>query len=416
MTGTLPVSTGLVGLGPIWQRCRERIAHLGRVGGTVALDGLDAQTRDALADLLGSRVPLTDGDRVPLARIDAALARSRHATELLTVVEAMCGPVPDMPGERAAKKRTWEAGMAQAHAHRTLQAHPELECWLDEVTRSGLLRRVAGDDPGPLLTSVLDVVGALPLDPVRPLPEAATLLVGASHALDHGTPHGTLVLRAIAALHGEAPPTNAEARRSLWERVGVVCDDLSCDVLVLNVPWPDRSLVARTLTAHAAAGEPLRLTLRQVNTLREQTPGTLAEVFVAENPAVLSAASTAHGPDAAAMVCTSGMPTTAALRLLNRLRDSGTAIRYHGDFDWAGIRIANTVHEAVGFVPWRFGTSDYCSAVTDRSSRIPLSGNPVEAVWDAQLAETMAQAGCALEEEEVLSVLLADVGPGSLEV
>ncbi|MCE7885358.1 MAG: hypothetical protein DYH08_16130, partial [Actinobacteria bacterium ATB1] len=118
VTAKLPVSTGLVGLDPVWQRCRERIAHLGRVGGTVTLHGLDALTRDALADLLGSRVPLTDEDRVPLARIDAALTRSRHATGLLTVVEAMCGPVPDRPGERAARRLTWEAGLARAHAHR----------------------------------------------------------------------------------------------------------------------------------------------------------------------------------------------------------------------------------------------------------------------------------------------------------
>ncbi len=35
------------------------------------------------------------------------------------------------------------------------------------------------------------------------------------------------------------------------------------------------------------------------------------------------------------------LPSNAALELLGRLRDQGGRIRFHGDFDWGGIKIGN---------------------------------------------------------------------------
>ncbi len=35
--------------------------------------------------------------------------------------------------------------------------------------------------------------------------------------------------------------------------------------------------------------------------------------------------------------------------------------RYHGDFDWAGIAIANDLVQAFEVQPWRMAASDYLS-------------------------------------------------------
>lgn len=80
---------------------------------------------------------------------------------------------------------------------------------------------------------------------------------------------------------------------------------------------------------------------------------------------------------------------------------------YHGDFDWGGIRIANTVHRiAPGVTPWRYRLEDY-QALVDGS---PLDGTPVDAGWDPRLRPAMEARNRAFHEEQLLTELLSDLG------
>jgi uncharacterized protein (TIGR02679 family) len=91
--------------------------------------------------------------------------------------------------------------------------------------------------------------------------------------------------------------------------------------------------------------------------------------------------------------------------LLGRLAAAGARLAYHGDFDWAGIHIANVVVRRHGAVPWRFCSADYRAA---RGGR-PLEGSPVAAAWDPDLEAAMLAGGRAVHEEEVLDLLLGDL-------
>jgi uncharacterized protein (TIGR02679 family) len=84
---------------------------------------------------------------------------------------------------------------------------------------------------------------------------------------------------------------------------------------------------------------------------------------------------------------------------------AGVSLRYHGDFDWAGIQIANVVMRRHGAAPWRFSSADYRTA---RGGR-PLHGDPVAAAWDPDLQAAMLEIGRAVHEEEVLDLLLGDL-------
>jgi uncharacterized protein (TIGR02679 family) len=130
-------------------------------------------------------------------------------------------------------------------------------------------------------------------------------------------------------------------------------------------------------------------------------------VFVCENPSVASLAADRLGARCAPLVCTDGMPAAAQRTLLAQLAAAGARLRYHGDFDWPGIAIGNFVMRSFVAQPWRFGASDYVAA---RGRR--LEGVPVAARWDAPLADKMAAAGFALEEEAVVESLLADLAAG----
>jgi hypothetical protein len=75
------------------------------------------------------------------------------------------------------------------------------------------------------------------------------------------------------------------------------------------------------------------------------------------------------------------------------------------DFDWPGIQIANVIYRRHRFIPWRFSAADYSSA----SASLPLTGPPIEALWDSDLTRVMMESGHAIHEEQLLETLLLDL-------
>ena len=150
--------------------------------------------------------------------------------------------------------------------------------------------------------------------------------------------------------------------------------------------------------------------LRQLASLGPSYPSGLV-VHVCENPVVVAAAADRWGAAARPLVCVGGQPSQAARRLLADLVARGARLLYHGDFDWAGLRIASGLRESVPFAPWRFGAADYRRALAAGAEGPPLAGEPVLVGWDADLSTAMAVAGVAVEEEAVLEELVGDLGP-----
>ncbi|MEU5948554.1 DUF2399 domain-containing protein [Micromonospora sp. NPDC047465] len=128
---------------------------------------------------------------------------------------------------------------------------------------------------------------------------------------------------------------------------------------------------------------------------------------------MLAAAADQLGAACPPLVCVGGQPSTAALRLLANLVQSGARLWYHGEFDWGGLRIANLLRGRVPWQPWRYGTADYLAGVAARTDRPStggsLSGTPTDAAWDPGLAAAMLAAGVRVEEELVLDKLITDL-------
>jgi uncharacterized protein (TIGR02679 family) len=96
------------------------------------------------------------------------------------------------------------------------------------------------------------------------------------------------------------------------------------------------------------------------------------------------------------------------------LLEVGAELRYHGDFDWPGVAIANGILSRFGARPWRLDAVHYLRAA--RAGGPSLKGRPVTATWDPELTRTMREAGVKVEEERVLDDLLRDLarpGPSS---
>jgi uncharacterized protein (TIGR02679 family) len=403
-------------LGRLWDLAAERLQRNGlRPTGTLRLDGLDRDERHALAGLLGRPIA-ADRATVDLADLDRRL-RDGGVAGLVDVVEQVRGPLVDRPGRRQARAdaaaRVWAAGRQAVH-EAGLAAAPWAEPWFAELRRSGVLARVPPERAERALGTAVVCLRSLPAvcgAPACDRRDLASVATGGAHGLDDGTLLAAIVLRAAAAATGRPYPASAAERRALWRAVGVLTDEVSTTVLTAGLGTSAPGKGGQSwLDDRTAAGWESHLTIRDLRRLDIRPPAS-GPVHVCENPRVLEAALDAGRR--AALVCTQGQPVVAVTALLDHLARAGAELRYHGDFDWPGVTIANGLVKAYGCRPWRFGAADYLAALARLAPVVAelaaLDGAPVTASWDVHLTAEMASAGRAVHEELVLADLIADV-------
>lgn len=395
---------------------REGLEPRGRVGVTA----LSREERHALGDLLGRPV-LTSGVRIDLASLDHRL-RERAGVGVVEAAEHVTGrSLTDRPATRARREMRLDAPRGILEQWRTVHPGPEwqaLDGWLAGLRRDGVLAREP--DPASLVREALAVLWeqrghVVAGDDASASPVARTELAarvtGDAHALDDDRRLTAVVLRAARHL-GLGPeadqPDEADrgerSRRSVWEDLGVLGDRVSSTCLTLGLtPGPhagqSRSGVSARLAAYHADGAVLHLTWRDLTDGLGFAPGQT--VLVCENPRVVEAAAERR-MNGVGLVCTSGRPALVTIEVLERLAGAGCRLLYHGDFDWAGLAMANDLIGRCGVQPWRMSVEDYLAT----PARLALHGRRVGAIWDDELAPAMEHRGLAVHEEACLPGLL----------
>ena len=389
----------------IRKRLRARLRRTGDLSGRMILPDASQSERDEVDALFGRR-PTTGRLLIDLEELDRVLRNGGIADSLVAAVEALEGPVLAEREVSLADDAAW-TGLIAALRTGAADDAAWVRAWCDDLIEGGLLRRLSrGDsvDARRWMDQARGILLRVPFSGVR-LALLAAEVCGDSHALDEGEPLGTILGRgvehALSLVDVEVP------RREALAKVGIVSDDTSAPVLVLNLRARSRGVLGTTLNRYAEAGEPLHVTARQLR--HEEVEFELpAEgiVFACENPTVLATAADVLGPSCRSLICTSGQLRNAARELLSRLRAAGARILYHGDFDWPGVTIARGVYGRDDAAPWRMQTADYLSAPDGPE----LRGKPTETPWDASLATAMVSRGRAVHEEAVLGSLLEDLG------
>lgn len=237
----------------------------------------------------------------------------------------------------------------------------------------------------------------------------ATRVTGDAHGLDDSQLASAILLRAAAAALGRSTPGSAKDRRELWHALGVATDTVSGTVLVWALRPPGTDPWSTMMRQRADLGLITHLTLhelKQTGDIALAPPGQT--MSVCENPQVLQAV--AHARATSPLICLSGNPAVAGTRLLQALIDVGHSVRYHGDFDWAGVAIAGRII-AMGATPWRMLAIDYQNALAtlDAEHALALIGKPVPTPWDPALASAMAVHGLAVHEESIVDELVSDL-------
>lgn len=405
----------LVGLRQRMRRHFERNG-LGPEKSVLHLTNLSAVEHEALALLIGLPSRSTRSVRIDIAQFNAALRNAGMASSLHEALEKLDGPIVNRAEAKAELQSRWSSVTDDQGLHPTLCA------WLREASAVSLLKRVSKQAPQTALQLLQQAHAVMQHLPAQGLTRAqlAADALGNAHALDNGQAVATVVLAALQ--HGandneqeqipsegateEAHDTRrpTERVRDIWARSGVLVNELARPALFLNLP------VRNPSASLAAPGEPGFISLRRL--LRTPPAWDVADqiIYVCENPNIVSIAADRLGAACAPLVCTDGMPAAAQRVLLKQLSDAGAKLLYHGDFDWAGIHIANNVMKLCDARSWRFGAEDYIQAVkTIAPKERDLEDVHVAASWDTALGESMRSNGIAIAEEAIASQLVNDL-------
>ncbi len=290
-----------------------------------------------------------------------------NGTTLEAVVRHRCGPWRDVLQDRRdlRQESMRDHDQAVSSLRAALLVRTGAAETLDtavEIALGGLFGRRTTTADAERITRMLEGLPA-PGNSVG-LAVLAARVFSDAHALDRTTALGRAVVRFVRlealVRSGERIPETAasftvQEWRDAWAGVGVVCDQVSSQVLVLNLPLEgDAPAVA---IATAAAGEPIWLTLRSMAGSMS-VPSTVPTVFVCENPSIVEAAADMLGAASLPLICTFGRPSAAALQLLSAV-GVPTVIKVQADADVTGRAIVDTiVARYPSAVQWRMPETD----------------------------------------------------------
>ena len=108
-------------------------------------------------------------------------------------------------------------------------------------------------------------------------------------------------------------------------------------------------------------------------------------------------------------MCANGNPSATVQLLARQLVAGGVEVRYHGDFDAAGIAMCARM-QAVGAMPWRMTAVDYADALAAADAQaveLPVDKHDAPPTpWDPELAVAFNRDRRIVHEERLLGALV----------
>lgn len=406
-----------------FHRCMEELFRLcsryGCVQGRICIENATQEERDALEGLFGKPFP----EKISLRGVEFANALKSTPfgdADIKTVVECYFGKTistrrqrKDQREDRMAALLAWGRTIAQGDtAERFLDAMEE------KRTDRGyaLLAKEAEASPDAIreyLSQVLQAADLLDRRMEEPL-RLAVFSAQATrdpHALDADRVAGKLFLHLLALRWNVPCPQSAEERDALYLDSGILCDSISSTVTQLGLILESHGEEHPAFGAFRHRWECATLSLTNLAALTAAKSPS-GRVYIVENQMVFAQlcdhAKEFHSP----LICTSGQLQVAALRLLDLLASSGTALFYAGDFDGGGLSIALRLQNRYSNLRlWHMTEQDYLTC----RSQVRLSGSSLALLKQTNgtslepLAELLRDQGYAGYQELLLEKLLEDL-------
>jgi uncharacterized protein (TIGR02679 family) len=364
---------------------------------SIQIGKLNQTERAALASLVGRKGGVATSITIDVAEVDRTLSDAGVAPSLRAAIERLDGPIVHRETELSRIRDSWTSVLAGC-------THTDLIVYLSSPVNFGVLKRLSRNQPDSASLICRQTEGILGRLPAAGIPRAqiAAELLGDAHGLDSARPVATLTLAVLRSRSS----TDTGDDRDTWAAVGILVNELARPVLFLNVPCSGLPV---------SPGEPQYASLRLLARRPPDWAVASRPILVCENPNLVAILADQLRTACPPVVCVDGHLGAAQRTILEQLKESGADLRYHGDYDWPGISIANYVIAKYGAVPWYFSASDYVAAAKSAPQlTIPLSGRPVIASWDADLTAAMIKTGIKIEEEAIAERIIDLLGKESL--
>lgn len=390
-------------LAPLWDAVRERLERRGSTSrGRLRTPELSLVGRHRLSSLLARPLTAT----VDLGDLERALMNVGGGNDLIAALGLLGHPMSFEREDRREGRRVARQARDTVRSEVSLWPERWAASWADEVIQVGLVRQLDVKGATSFVGSVRRCLDALEAaDHPNSRVDLAALVLGDSHCLDVGTRLGAAMMCALRQRF--ATELHDDSDRTVWERAGVPSDSVSAPALTWNLPVKSGAFAPIIETA-TSLGVVVHLSQMALlcDPLVFREP---ARVLVTENPRVVEAAAQRRSP--LSVVSTNGNPSTAVRLLLHQLLDAGADLRYHGDFDAAGIAICRRMFD-FGLRPWRMSTEDYSDALSEANVvgvELPIDiADPGPTPWDEGLREVFRSSRKVVHEERVLDSLLVD--------
>ena len=450
---------------PVWSRLFEALykKHItqGRMRGQVVLHDCTAEERREIARFLKKRLPLQGDVTIRLNDFQQALDGSGFACDLSSLLMIL---FPERSHITRQEQREMQA-VSQQRFYDALSLMIEGlpddsrgKRWLlyGAHGRNELFRRYKNgrqEEQERLLQHVQIIANALNQLPIPPVFERLSIFAqrisGDPHYFDGNTPAGRIFFRALmdlarqeqSMLHTEPkiandepmnneavtePPEQNHHRLLLYYEAGLLLDTISSTVAVFHLAYAEDDSGHPDAFVQYAGERILTVSLRQLlawKKLRSASKG----IYLFENPQVFEVVvdelqrieegmTVSEKPVLPTLICTSGWPSMAVIRLLNMLIESSSDILlyYSGDFDIQGLRIASHLltHYSKRCLLWRFDPSSYLTALHSKSAELSasdLSGLQALPEFFAPLTAVICEKNKKAYQEGITHLLLQDI-------
>ncbi|WP_240190068.1 TIGR02679 family protein [Bacillus sp. P14.5] len=363
---------------------KQKYRSLGRVSGTVKLDGFSDEEIASIAGFMGvSPENLRDKGKAALADFERELARTPFRE--YSFVELL----QEVLGETVLTKREEDNLTLQAEKKflASMKADaPAVTWWWERLEEksadSRMFWTLYKQDPVRLQQALLTVAAAAGSLPKRGefirLPVFAQKITGNPHSFDTSGVTGKLLLHALfvqsvsrGEWEGSIPKTSGEMNDLLGLH-GLLKDDLWSFVTCRGFLAEDGKGRHPVWEGAVARGSVMNVPVRELLGLESVWPASGSEVWIVENSSVCSAL--IDKVPNAPVICTHGQLRTAGWLLLDYLVEEGCKLNYSGDLDPEGLLIADGIwrryQDSVIF--WRMDSNSYRKSISeeDITSRI----------------------------------------------
>lgn len=398
---------------------KKKYQSLGRVGGTVKLDGFSFEEKEAIGAFFGKDFHQETSPSVSLKIFTEQLEKTRFAgIPFVTLLESYFGEDITTNQEKKETDRKKKEEFFQILIHQYPEQARLLSSLAEAAPQNRFIHIAYSQDWENLETVLKNVCTALHHLPKKGEYERLSIfsqkVLKDPHAFDLHTFQGKVFLHALQFYSDQDYDlSSVEEVNELLQSFGILREEILNFVTCAGILAEAEQGIHPVFSSAVKTNSVLNVPLREILKLKRAYPEKGQTVFVVENSGVFSALLDFFLDDFPPMICTNGQFKLASLILIDLLIKEGCHIYYSGDFDPEGLKMAQRLKERnqEHIHLWYFQLEDYLAS----SPEVLLSEDRVAKLESVTLEELqpvkekirkMKKAGY---QEEILMKLYEDI-------